>query len=139
MRTLAPIVLNLVLLAGPASAAPAPVLTVRVESDAVDYAAAVTFVVAFENRGSETVKFFEPLHAGMNTFPSVSFVAEADGSVWRPWDAPFQSMVARGLQGAVIELKPGEKKEYRFVRDRFAPVVAGKRDWTTKRPLPPGT
>jgi len=138
MKTAALLFLVLLAAAGSAEAAPAPVLTVRVQADAIDYAGGITLVVTFENRSDETVKYFEPPHVILRTFPAVTFVSEATGAIWRPYDSPFQSMAGRGLEGAVIELAPGEKKEYRHVRDRFSPVVAGKMDWTAKRPLPPG-
>jgi hypothetical protein len=126
------------LAAGPAFAGLA--LEVHVEKSEVEFEAPVTLVVRFVNEGDEEVRFFEPLHVGLNTFPDVRLVQKGDGRELKPYDPPFQSMVARGLQGKIVILKAGEKKVYRFVRDRFLAVDrrTQKADWHEPRPLPDG-
>jgi len=130
--------LLVVLAAGPAFAGLA--LEIEVEKDEIEFEAAVTWVVRFVNRGTEEVRLFEPLHAGSNTFPAVRLVRKGDGRELRPYDSPFQSMVSRGLQGAVIRLAPGGEKEYRYARARFMAVDrrTQKADWYEPRPLPDG-
>jgi hypothetical protein len=128
----------LLLVASPALAGLS--LELELASTEIEHEGALEYVIRFYNRGPEEVRYFEPLHPKLTTFPSVRLVRAGETRGLRPYDPPFQSRLVRGLQGRIVRLGPGETKEYRFRRDRFLAVDRNtqRADWFEPRRLPDG-
>ncbi len=82
-------------------------LQAKLEHAVVDSRAPVVLTATFTNTGTGPVHFFVPEHVPLVPFPSWKLVA-TDGRTFAPAARPFQSEWARGIQGTIRKLDPGE-------------------------------
>lgn len=102
-------------------------------------------VTTFRNTGTGPVRFHVREFAGALPFPSIEF-RDDQGRPYRVAPMMFQSMWKTGLQGAVVQLEPGETHDVRSSVTELVPVAENdpedeSRYGTSQKrhPIQPGT